>query len=387
MKILYDHQAFTFQYFGGVSKSFCELISHLPTDVVPEIGIVESNNIHLQNSKLCPNLSPVSIDIQTFLKKYKFRGCGRLYALATKYLNIPNTENKNKNRSLELLKLGDFDIFHPTFFDDYYLPYLGGKPFVLTIHDMMPELFPEYFRKNDMQILAKRKLVNKAAAIVAVSEQTKKDIIDILNVSPDKIHVIYHGGPLIEDLKGNIPFQFPYFLYVGQRDAYKNFNQLLSEFAIFIANHKDVKLVCTGPTFTRHENLIIEHYKIKENIVHVQVSDNELKSLYANALAFIYPSMYEGFGMPILEAYAYGCPVLLNNRSCFPEIAGDAAMYFESNSIDSNLSKTLHLFYHMSLLERQTLIEKGYQRLSTFSWNKSANQLQSVYESVLKSVK
>lgn len=384
MRVLYDHQAFTMQYWGGVSKCFCELISHFSNDIVSEIGIVESNNIHLQNTNFCPNLQPVSIDIQTFSAKHYFRGKGKLYKLGTKYLNIQTAESKNKNRSIELLKRGDFDIFHPTFFDDYYLPYLGNKPFVLTIHDMMPELFPEYFQRNDMQILAKRKLAPKAAAIIAVSEQTKNDIVKILNISPEKIHVIHHGGPPIEHLKDDKQFQFPYFLYVGQRGAYKNFKQLLVDFSIFVSNHEEVKLICTGETFTAKEKALIDRYNITKNIVQVHVDDKKLKSLYANAIAFIYPSLYEGFGMPILEAYAYGCPVLLNHKSCFPEIAGEAAVYFNSNNHSSNLSEVLETFYHITDNERNILIEKGYNRLSLFSWEKSATKLEELYQSIKK---
>ena len=384
MKILYDHQAFTMQYYGGVSKCFCELISHLPIDIDPVIGLEESNNIHLQTSGLCPNLKPVSMDINRFVKQYRFRGRGRLYLWANRLLPfLKTTENINKNKSIQLLKEGDFDVFHPTFFDDYFLKYLNGKPFVLTIHDMMPELFPEYFGKNDMQILAKKKLVNKAAAIIAVSEQTKKDVIDILNVPEEKIHVIYHGGPKVEMIERKTPYSFPYYLYVGQRGAYKNFNLLLKDFASFVLKCSGVKLICTGPPFSIAEKELILKYGLAENVLHKSATDDYMKVLYANAEAFIYPSLYEGFGMPILEAFAYGCPVILNRKSCFPEIAGDAAIYFVSNGYDSNLAEILTTFNFMSDSEKQTLIQKGYQRLALFSWSESANKLSKLYHSIL----
>ena len=384
MKILYDHQAFTMQYYGGVSKCFCELISNLPADVVSTIGIEESNNIHLQTSGICASLKPVSMDINKFVNKYHFKGRGRLYNWVNRFIpNLKTTENINRNKSIQLLKDGDFDVFHPTFFDDYFLEYLNGKPFVLTIHDMMPELFPEYFRKNDMQILAKRKLVKKAAAIIAVSEQTKKDIIDILKVPEEKIHVIYHGGPKIETIERKAPYSFPYFLYVGQRNAYKNFNQLLKDFSAFILKYNKVKLICTGPSFSIAEKELILKYGLVENVFHEHATDDYMKILYANAEAFIYPSLYEGFGMPILEAFAYGCPVLLNRKSCFPEIGGDAAIYFDSNGYDSNLTEILMSFYSMSDSDRQTLIQNEYQRLALFSWSASAYKLSKLYHSIL----
>lgn len=382
MKILYDHQAFTMQYYGGVSKCFCELLTHLPSTATPIIGINESNNIHLKNSGLCPNLKDVSIDYNSFISKYKFKGKGQFYRFI-KLLPFHTTEKVNINKSIELLKGGDYDIFHPTFFDDYFLKYLNGKPFVLTIHDMMPELFPEYYRNNDMQIIAKKKLVHKAAAIIAVSEQTKKDIIDILNVPSEKIHVIYHGGPTIENLKGKTLYDFPYFLYVGQRDAYKNFTNFLVDFSKFISNHRNVKLICTGPSFTNTEHIVIQQYNLCDNIFHIKASDKELKFLYANALAFIYPSLYEGFGMPILEAFAYGCPVLLNEKSCFPEIAKDAALYFNLDNIQSNFLEVVEDFFNWSDVERNHLIDRGYKRLKDYSWSKSAYKLNEVYEFIV----
>lgn len=174
MKVLYDHQAFTMQYFGGVSKCFCELISHFPNGVETEISIVQSDNVHLKQSGLCGKLHPVDIDSYKFREQYNFRGAYRLYCAVNKlFPSLPTAENINKLKSIELLKSREYDIFHPTFFDSYFLPYLDGKPFVLTIHDMMPEIFLQYFGKNDMQIKGKKKLVDKASAIIAVSKQTK----------------------------------------------------------------------------------------------------------------------------------------------------------------------------------------------------------------------
>ena len=383
MNILFDYQAFQMQKYGGVSNCFCKLISHFNNNIKYKIGIVQSENFHLKESNICTNLATPKMDYNKFTSKYSFKGKGLLYIWANKLLPLPTAENLNKRKSIEYLKEGNFDVFHPTFFDDYFLKYLNGKPFVLTIHDMIPELFPEYFSKNDFQILAKRKLSKKASAIIAVSEKTKQDIIKILGVPEEKIHVIYHGGPKIESIKDKSIFNFPYFLYIGQRYTYKNFNQLLKDFSKFTTEHKEVRLVCTGPKFNDSEIDNINNLNLSNNIIHIEANDNQLKNLYANAEAFIYPSLYEGFGIPILEAFAYGCPVLLNNKSCFPEIGGNAAIYFESDQYSSNIYETLMSFYNLPTIEKEALKNKGYERLSSFSWENSAIKLQKLYSKLL----
>lgn len=384
MKVLYDYQAFTMQYFGGVSKSFCELISHLPKDVSVEIGVTQSNNVHLMQSGFCPVLEAVGFDFKTFLPYFNFKGKGYLYSCFNRLFPFfPSVEHVNKRKSIELLQAGDFDIFHPTFFDDYFLPYLNGKPFVLTVHDMMPELFPQYFSRNDWQIIGKRKLVEKADAIIVVSEQTKQDLMEILKVPEDKINVVYHGGPIYERIVENALISEPYFLYMGTRDKYKNFHQLIVDFGKFSEKCKKALLVCTGDEFTLQEREVFREYDVTDRVVHFSATDEDVKNLYSHAIAFVYPSLYEGFGMPILEAFAYGCPVLLNNKSCFPEIAGDAGVYFLSDDKGSDLVEKLEMAFSWSDDERESIIQLGYKKLNFYSWQKSAEQLKYLYESII----
>lgn len=384
MKILYDYQAFTMQYYGGVSKCFCELISNFPKDVCTEIGIVQSNNIHLKEAGLCPKLQPVHSDFKSFRSRYSFKGSGHLYMGINKLFPFMHTaENVNKRESVKLLKDGSFDIFHPTFYDDYFLPYLNGKPFVLTVHDMMPELFPQFFGKNDMQIVKKRKLANKADAIIAVSERTKQDLIDILKIPQNRVTVVYHGGPQRENVTSQSLVENPYFLYMGARSLYKNFQQLIIDFSAISERYKPVQLVCTGDEFTVQEKALIKKYRVSDKVIHLFATDENVKSLYAHALAFVYPSLYEGFGMPILEAFAYGCPVLLNNKSCFPEVAGDAGLFFISDNAGSDLAEKLEMVLNWSDKEREEMIQLGYKRLNFYSWKKSAEQLKHVYKSIV----
>ena len=383
MNVLYDYQSFTMQSYGGVSKCFCELISHLPHDIIGRIGVCETNNIHLHSTKLIPNLSNSVFNQYNFITSHPFRGKVRLYKLLNKCCPFfPSEDNRNRRYSIDLLRQGNFEVFHPTFFDDYFLPYLGNKPFVLTIHDMMPELFPQYFKRDDFQIVKKRKLVEKAAAIIVVSEQTKYDVMRLLGVPEDKIFVIYHGGPEIKSVLCKKPIvKSPYFLYVGTRDAYKNFPLMLRGFARFVTLNSDVKLVCTGSPFSKSERRQIAELRMQNSIIQLSVDDQDLSNLYSHAIAFVYPSLYEGFGMPILEAFAHNCPVILSRCSCFPEIAGDAAVYFDSSS-SKDLSQKLDFIWSMDMQQKAVLVEAGRKRLSCFSWEKSAHKLSDIYRNI-----
>ena len=178
MKILYDHQAFQYQKYGGVSNCFVKLIENLPSDVDYEIAISETDNEHLRNSNLV-DVPKEKLPFRDFISHNNFKGKSRLYNMITSILPLFTTSGRNLKKSIELLNNQNFDVFHPTYYDGYFLPYLKGKPFVLTVHDMIPELM---FKKMDLQARMKPILCDKAAHIIAVSEKTRQDLINILNI-------------------------------------------------------------------------------------------------------------------------------------------------------------------------------------------------------------
>jgi glycosyltransferase involved in cell wall biosynthesis len=381
MKVLYDYQAFSMQRYGGVSKCFCELLKAFGNGIDYEILLNKTNNAHLRESNLCKS-TVGGFDYFSFLPNVSFKGKKRLYLTLEKLGIIRTIENENLSYAKEHLAKCDFDVFHPTFYNPYFLDHIGDKPFVLTIHDMMPELFPQYYRQDDPQIVWKKKLSAKASHIVAVSENTKQDIVRLLNIDPQKISVIYHGGP---EVSSNIPQRkedTSYFLFVGMRNGYKNFFHTLNEFDKFSKVHKDYKLICVGMPFEKNEKDYIHSRGLDDKVLCVRANDTELVSYYAYASAFVYPSLYEGFGMPILEAFAAGCPVILNNASCFPEIAGDSAIYFDGHN-GSSLYDAMTRICNMSERERNSLVESGYERLKLFSWAESAQRLASIYKSLI----
>lgn len=384
MKVLYDSQIFDRQNFGGISRCFSELINHFPPALSPKIGLYETNNVYLNNLGY-----PRKGDYyNNFIKKGEFPTKRRLFDWVNKIKKINYWNTTNKQISIKLIKEGDFDVFHPTYFDDYFLDYLTNKPFVLTIHDMIPEKYPQYFnKKNDFQIKMKKKIAPLASAIIAVSNKTKEDIINILNIAEDKIFVIYHGinHTIKPKTIQNKIISFPYILYVGERFIYKNFIPWIKSVKTVLERFNDIKVVCTGKPFTQNEIEYLTQLKIQDKFInHFAKNDDELFNLYNNAICFVYPSECEGFGIPILEAYQAKCPVLLNNASCFPEIANEAAIYFNLNQNgDSNFAEVFEKYYLSSINDKQQLIDKQNKRLELYSWKQSARDLFYVYQNVI----
>ena len=378
MKILYDYQAFYMQTFGGVSNSFVRLIEHLPKDAEARIAVSECNNIHLISSNLGKFAKAKQTEYQfLFTGHYKLKRMA--YEWYSNKFPMQTSLGRNVHCSEKALRDGDFDVFHPTFYDNYFLRYLGDKPFVLTVHDMISELFS---LKQNRQSVLKRKLVNKAHHIVAVSEKTKQDLMNLMNVRDDKITVIYHGIDKKRYAKSQPLVDVPYLLYVGNRKEYKNFMPMMRSLLNTLDRHKDIHVVCTGPDFDKMEISFFDAHHITERIIHLKPDDKGMDNLYENALCFIFPSMYEGFGIPILESWKAGCPVLLNSTSCFPEIAGDAAVFFHLTEKESDLADVMEKFLSMTEREKAALKKRQLQRLEDFSWEKSAKKLYDVYQQV-----
>lgn len=382
MKVLYDYQAFSLQKFGGVSNTFLQLAKNLPKDVKYDFAVAESNNIHLQGSGLI-NVPFANQTEESFISCKSYWGKSKFYRLYSKIFPRYTSLGRNRIHSEEILRQGDYDVFHPTFYSDYFLPYLKGKPFVLTVHDMIPERFPNQFGKKDIQLSNKKLLVNSSAHVIVVSEKTKEDLIELLHVPEPKISVIYHAVPEVVHESSHKLVEGNYILYVGNRSGYKNFIPMMSQLIPILKEHCDLKIVCTGSHFNSVENKFFLMHGIQDRVIHVSVLDNEMYNLYAHAVCFIYPSLYEGFGIPILEAWQARCPVLLNHKSCFPEIARDAAVFFNLDDQYSDLQRVMERFLKMEETQKKELIDRQEKRLQEFSWKKSAEQLAEVYKMVL----
>ena len=366
MKILYDHQAFTGQRYGGVARYFHDLMESLSgMGVGIELALQFSNNEYLKNSSI--------------RKPKQFK---HIFGFMPTSMLVSRT---NRFNSIYQIQKGKFDIFHPTFFHHYFLQHIDNKPFVMTYHDCIKERF-NLNHIDNASYEQKQELLTRASKIIAVSENTKKDILELYQVNPEKIDVVHHSTAFVNHQQpAHFHLKTPsnYLLYVGSRNDYKNFDGLLKSIKPVLKKHPDVVLLCAGGgNFTESETIMMRILGIENQVIHQNFySDNTLFALYQRAIAFVYPSNYEGFGIPILEAFACGCPVVLSNSSCFPEVAEDAALYFEPNNKEDLSHKLEEIISNKDL--RKSLINKGLVRQKAFSAEKKAKETFEVYKSIL----
>jgi glycosyltransferase involved in cell wall biosynthesis len=275
---------------------------------------------------------------------------------------------------------GPFDLFHPTYYKTYFLGKLD-RPFVITVHDMVHEIFDSTRIRDDGTARNKRILCQHASRIIAVSNNTKNDLCRLLGVPAEKIAVIHHGTNLRYRGEPRL-HTAPYILYVGARGGYKNFGTFLSA-AASLARRHGVDILCAGGgQLTAFEKRSIDSLGLAGRMRHVPAgSSGELSSLYHFASVFCYPSLYEGFGLPLLEAFACGCPVAASATSSIPEVAGNAAEYFDPNSPDAIADRIERILLDPD--RSAQLVSAGADRLRAFSWEKSARQTYAVYREAL----
>ena len=362
MKLLIDPQVFWWQKTGGVSRYFFEVISKAEkiSEVEVSFPVFAHENQYIKN--LC---NPKAGKLLNRLYGQRFRG-----VTTVRNFLIPNRKYANKE-----IARNEHDVLAPTFFEPYFLNE-NKKPIVLTIHDMTHELFPQFFKKNDPVAEWKRQLAFSAEKIIAISENTKRDILDIYGDDFDeKTSVVYNGNDFhnvkpehVQGLPDN------YFLYVGARVGYKNFNWLINEISDIIKESNCSLLCIGGGAFSNSEKKLFHKLGVEMNIKQMSCSDSQLAGLYERSSALIYPSLYEGFGMPVLEAMSHKCPVILSKSSSFPEVAGKYGHYFESDSDLHDLVKT----FAMKSREDQFL-EDAKSWSKNFNWDQSVQSIINIY--------
>ena len=367
VKVFFDHQKFSTQYFGGISRYFATLIDHIRQEDNFDYltGVLFSKNQYLNDKQPLARNKLTSFLLSRPLMK------NQAYQL-------------NQRNCIRLLKENRFDVFHPTYYDPYFFDYVK-KPVVITIHDMTYERLPEYFWAQDPLSRQKRINIERADLIIAISETTKRDLLELSGVrNPDTVHVVPHGIDLTTPVPVVPVGQLPetYLLFVGDRSGYKNFYLLLRAFWQIAQRYPGLRLLLVGGgALGVAEHEAIGRYGLAEKITHRNVSDAELNYVYQKATLFVYPSLYEGFGLPILEAFRAGCPILLSDTACFREVASNAACYFEPHSAEDLVHQIQTLLDDASL--RKGLVEKGHLRLLDFPIQACVQKTLALYQSLV----
>jgi len=288
----------------------------------------------------------------------------------------------------------NLDIMH---FPHFNVPVLCPVKFVVTIHDLILIKFPTqrattlgpviYKIKNFFYKIVISLAVRRAKKVLTVSEYTKKDIIKQFKINSDRILVTYEGVAnlgLPPDKGGVRGVIEPYLLYVGNAYPHKNLEGLIRVFAKINlpgVNGK-LRLVLVGKEDYFYSRLKQFAKNISSEVIFPgYVSDADLKNLYQSALAYVFPSFYEGFGLPPLEAMAHGLPVVSSDKTCLPEILGSAAVYFNPEN-EAEMKEKIELVIKDGNLRRE-LIKRGYEQIKKYSWSGCARKTLEVYMEVL----
>ena len=364
MTIRYDYQIFCEQPYGGISRYYYELIYRLQQKpgIHIQLDILSADNIFLEQLKG-----------KNFWNELQFKG------------------KKDLNRLLSnaydsfAARMQPFDVFHPTYYSKTSLHRTAGKPIVITIHDMIDERYHQGQADYENIVALRAKHISKADKIIAVSENTRNDLIELCGVDPNKIETIYHGNSFnlnIDRFTQPKLIEQPYLLYTGKRFAYKNFDRFLQSLVPIMKANPDLWLVCAGGgAFKKAELNQLNKLQLNHRVIYQPIHNNEqLASLYNHAQCLVYPSLYEGFGLPIIEAFACGCPVITSMGSSTGEIAGDAAVLINPNNTEEMTQKMNELLYNESL--QNQLVQLGHNRAHLFNWDKTANQTLKLYQAI-----
>jgi len=363
--IWFDHQIFSFQRYGGVSRYFYELSKSINTrsDMRAHIFAPLHANAYLRKGD-------VGAGVRIYAP-YPSRGLRFRPRLLTPILRMA-------------MQVWRPDVLHETYYGLDHAHLARGQRVVTTIHDMVYEKFPGLLDRSDERIAMKYASIRRADQVICISDNTRKDLLDIYPEFEDKVSVVHHGVSYVEPCeRSDLEFPEPYLLFVGTRSHYKNFERFIQAIgtSAFLRNNFGLTLFGGGELTSAERTMISAAGLPEQRVLQISGSDELLSLAYRRATAFVFPSEYEGFGMPLTEAMQHGCPVLCSGASCFPEICGDAAEYFDPSDLDDMrgvLERTL-----ASQARLAELASAGARRGRDFSWNKCADETAEVYRKLL----
>jgi glycosyltransferase involved in cell wall biosynthesis len=361
LRVAFDDQIFVAQRRGGISKYFVELFHRLPKyGVEPVLLSTGTRNSHLAESGLVPRLPDLPRPLAT--------ATWASWRLAA----WPRTTPR---------KVPEFDVMHHTFTKGAYLRAWHG-PRVVTVFDMTPELFPEYFPRGNPHF-AKRRYCEVSDAIISISENTASDMYRLYSPSLEsKTSVIPFGvGEEFFATEGAV-LELPrkYLLFVGVRFGYKHFDIGLRAFEELAAEDAELHLVVVGGgEFSAEEIASFERSGLRARIQHIAPSDATMPEVYHRAQAFLFPSVYEGFGLPTLESLAAQTTTVLADASCSREVGGGAALYAAPGDVDDLVAK---LREAMTPEAQQRVLIEGPARGRLFNWDHVASLTADLYRSI-----
>lgn len=297
------------------------------------------------------------------------------------------------------LKESKLDVFHSL--HQFTPPYrIQNCRSLVTVHDLIHGLFPEIYLRRKIQqwvYFTRISAIKKASKIIADSQNTKKDVIKLLDVPENKIKVVHLGvgedfrpaesSSFVKSVMRKYGINKEYILHVGGVSATKNVNRLLLAFKRLLTVHKkNLALVVVGnlsftPDYQKAFRAKLEELSLQKKVILPgHIPEKDLILLYNGASLFVYPSLYEGFGLPPLEAMACGCPVVVSNAASIPEVVGNIGLYVNPYKVDEIVSAMEKVLTNKSL--REEMVGRGLERVKLFSWEKMAKETSAIYENV-----
>ncbi len=368
MKIAFDSQIFTMQEYGGVSRYVASLAAQLADIDGVDSKIFAPFYINAYLEKLPKG-------IVSGIRVPRISKTGRAFHHSSLWLARG-----------AIARFGP-QVVHETYYTSKPTAPKGART-VVTVYDMIHERFPSMFAQDDRTSRLKKESVLRADHVICISENTRRDLLDVVAVSPEKVSVVYLGFDKLVCLDKEVKSKYvskglPFLFFVGGRGHYKNFNGLLQAYASSNWLKQNFRIVCVGGGKLQVDELEMmnELGVSSQQVEQINADDCLLAALYRNAAAFIYPSRYEGFGIPPLEAMSLRCPVICSNTSSIPEVVGDAGEYFDPDSIDSIRVAIERVLQAKEL--REFLVQKGIERCSFFSWERCASETLAIYRSIV----
>jgi glycosyltransferase involved in cell wall biosynthesis len=358
VRVRFSPDIFRTQVYGGVSRYITELHRGLLGHGVDSRIIA---GLHV-NSYLHHLPGALGVDVE------KIRPVRARQALT-----------KLTDRAVERVWCGRLDrgtIWHKTMFDTW-VPH--GPRLAVTVYDMIHERYPEQFGPRDVIPASKRPWCEAADVVFAISSTTRDDLLERFGLPPDKVIVTPLGVTTGEPRSGPLPFPDPpWLLYVGQRaKPYKNWALLIDAVA---ASESGIRLACFGPPATPDEQQLLEARGLRDRVRFIGGDDRDLARVYRAASALVYPSLYEGFGLPPLEAMAHGCPVVSARAGAMPEVLDDAALFFDPTDVDDLSDALAQILTDHDRIEE--LRSRGHARAATFTWQRTVDTTLDAYRAV-----